>query len=240
MKFTHRPPPVRSIVGRMRDRYKKDLYGAAQYATDKATTRAATHIRARIQRVRLGRLAGAVGNTSSLRKRQTPDSPYGAIYARGGDESRAGQALEAYGTGVTIRARKGNWLAFATNAVPRSFGRKMEKDFAGRRVTLGRYIDGGLATSIGTLYFKPINRELAYFVLRNVTLHPKTHRAKPAGPRAPRTRVAAAEVVAFVLIRVTTRAKRFDKNRIVRSYANQVPDLIAEYLDRLHESPIIG
>lgn len=239
MRFTHRPPNVRSIVGRMRERHKRIVYAAAQYATDKATRDAAVHMRARIARVGLGRLGGAVGNTSSLKKRQKPAMPYGAIYARGGDESRAGQALQAYGTGVTIRARRGSWLAFPTNAVPRSFSRRLLGALGGKRVTPGRFIDGGLATSIGTLYFKPIKKDLAYLVIRNVTLDPRTHRAKKAGPRAPRTRIAAKEVAAFVLIRVTRRAKRFDKDRIVGAYARQVPDHMAEYLERAYQSPIV-
>jgi len=208
----------------MRRRHDRALYRAAQFATEKASADAAVHIRARIQTVGLGRLAGAVGQTSSMKKGQTPTTPYGAIYARGSDESRAGQALEAYTQGVTIRARNKEWLAFATPAVPRVIGR--------RRLTPELYRQSGLVGSIGPLQFKPISANLAFLVVKNVTLHPRTHRAKAAGPRAPRTRVAAAEVVAFVLIRVTRRAKRFDKDRIVAAYSGQVPDLIADYMDR--------
>lgn len=224
----------------MKARYKRDLYGAAQYATDRASKGAQVRVQGKIRAVGLGRLSGAVGQTSSLRKRQKPRQPYGVIYARGGDESRAGQALEAYSTGVTIRARNGSWLAFATAAVPRTLARKMEGRLAGKRTSPLSYRLGGMQTSIGTLVFKPIRPGLAYLVVRNVTLHPKTHRAKRAGPRAPRTRIPAKEVIAFVLIRVTRRAKRFDKDREVRPEAARVPDYVFEYLEAAKRSPIVG
>lgn len=223
MRLTHKPPPVRSIVAGMRRRYKAALYKGAQHATDRASREAAQAIKARMRGVRLGRLSGAVGQTSSLRKGQTPKSPYGVIYPKGSDESRAGQALHAYTVGVTIRTRNKEWLAFGTPAVPRTVGR--------RRLTPELYKRSGLQSAIGPLIFKPISRDLAYLVVRKVTLHPRTHRAKAAGPGRTRTRVPAAEVVAFVLIRVTRRAKRFDKDAIVRTYSGKVPDYIAEFME---------
>lgn len=223
MRLTHKPPPVKSIVAGMRRRYKTVLYRGAQYATDRASREAHQAVKARMKVARLGRLTGAVGHTSSMKKGQTPRSPYGVIYAKGGDESRAGQALYAYTTGVTIRTRDKEWLAFATPHVPRTVGR--------RRLTPELYKKAGLSSSIGKLEFKPINRDLAYLVVRKVTLHPRTHRAKAAGPRAPRTRIAAKEIVAFVLIRVTRRARRFDKDNIMRIYSGKVPDYIGEFMD---------
>lgn len=224
MRLTHKPPPVKAIVAGMRRRYKTGLYKGAQYATDRASREAHQAVKARMKAARLGRLTGAVGHTSSLRKGQTPKSPYGVIYAKGGDESRAGQALYAYTTGVTIRTRNKEWLAFGTPAVPRTVGR--------RRLTPELYKKAGLNSAIGPLIFKPISKDLAYLVVRKVTLHPRTHRAKAAGPGRTRTRIPAAEVVAFVLIRVTRRGRRFDKDNIMRIYSGKVPDYIAEFMER--------
>lgn len=226
MKFTHRPPPVARLVGREKRIYTKALYEAAQRGTDQGALGAQRRVKAKIAAVGLGRLAGAVGKTSSKAKGQRPRSPYGAIFVKGGDESRAGQALESYSRGAVIRARKGNWLAFATAAVPRVIGR--------RRTTPSLYRKSGMVARIGELIFRPTkNPNVALLVVRKVTLHPRTHQAKRAGPRTPRTRVPADEVTAFVLLRVTRRAMRFNKDREVAKAARGVPDRIAFELDRL-------
>ena len=224
-RFKHKPPPISRLIERDKARYKRALYRAAQEATDEASREAQGETKAKISAVGLGRLAGAVGQTSSKRKGQTPERPYGAIFARGGDKSRAGQALESYTRGATITARKGQWLAFATAAVPRTLNRK--------RVTPLIYRRGGLQTRIGPLQFVPINSKLAFLVVKNVTLHPKTHRAQRAGKGTPRTRVPAKQVVAFILIRVTRRAVRFNKDRVVAKVARTMPERLAEKMDRL-------
>lgn len=225
MKLTFKPPPIRQLVARDKRRYTAALYKAAQNVTDAASRDAQQGIQAKITQVGLGRLAGAVGQTSSKRKHQTPQSPYGAVFARGGDQSRAGQALESYTRGATITAKKGDWLAIATNAVPRTINRY--------RTTPMLYRRAGLQTSIGPLQFVRINANLAFLVVKDVTLHPRTHQAKRAGPGTPRTRIPAKQVVAFVLIRVTRRAMRFNKDRVVNTVANTLPDRMAAEMERL-------
>jgi hypothetical protein len=225
VKLTHRPPQVSKLIERDKQRYRRALYTAAQNATDSASREAQGATKAKISQVGLGRLAGAIGQTSSKRKSQKPNTPYGAIYARGGDQSRAGQALESYTRGATIRPKRGEWLAFPTAAVPRTLNR--------RRVTPMLYRRGGLQTRIGPLQFVQINSRLAFLVVKNVTLDPKTYRAKRAGKGKPRTRVPAKEVIAFVLIRVTRRAVRFDKDRVVGKIARTMPDRLREEMDKL-------
>src|SRR5690349_6918511 len=87
MKLTHRPPNVRSLVDRDKRRLERALYEAAQLGTEQTSIGAQRRVKAKIAAVGLGRLAGAVGQTSSRKKGQKPQKPYGAIYARGGDES---------------------------------------------------------------------------------------------------------------------------------------------------------
>lgn len=225
MKHIHRPPPVRSKLAADRKRHTKALYTAAQRATNGASQDARTALQAKITGVGLGRLAGAVGQTSSQRKGQKPRTPYGATFVKGGDESRAGQALQSYTRGATIRARRRNWLAFPTNAVPRTINR--------RKITPDLYKKSGLVTRIGQLHFVQVKPNLAFLMIRKVTLHPRTHRAKRAGPGRVRTRVPAKEVVAFVLIKVTRRAMRFNKDRVVHKVARTMPDRLAHEMKEL-------
>lgn len=210
-------------------RLAKAQHKAAVQATHHASQRAQKHIQAKVKSVGLGRLSNAVGQTSSLRKRQTEGRPYGVIYARSGSKSdigRAGAALEAYSRGSTITPHK-EWLAFATDAVPRLVG--------GRRLTPKLYNSSGMANSVGKLRFRAISQKLALLVVRNVSLHPKTGRAKALGPRRPRTRVVPdKDTVVFVLIRVTRRAKRFDKDTLVKLYHGKVPDYIARAMRDLY------
>lgn len=201
--------------------YQQDLRQASIIATDKAARRAQTSLKRVMRTAGLGRLGNAVGSTSTLRKDdRSGRTPYGVIFARGGDDSLAGGALEAYSQGVTIRAQQKQWLAFQTDALPRRIGRY--------RTTPERYNSSSLVQSIGKLRFKPGGPDRAYLVVDKVSLSPKNGRAKKLGPRKPRTRIVPdKEVVAFVLIRVTRRGRRFDKDVVIGQEASRMPDDLA-------------
>lgn len=231
VRVTVRVPDIRSIRGDM-ERVLKENRRAAIDATDIASKKAQKHIQAKMKSVGLGRLSNAVGQTSSKRKRQTAPGrdPYGVIFARGGDESRAGGALEAYSQGTTIRPKNGEWLAVPTKAAPRfvTVGGKR------RRLTPALWEAGGFNQRIGKLVFRQIRSNLALLVVRQVSLSPKTGQAKALGVRRPRTRIVPkGDTVVFILIKQTRRAKRFDKDDVVKFYADRVPDymrrLIADY-----------
>lgn len=208
-------------------RFKKAQERAALEATHLASQRAQKHIQAKMKSVGLGRLSNAVGHTSAKLKRQEDRTPYGVIFAKGGDESSAGGALEAYSQGATIRAKNGEWLAYATDAVPRLVG--------GRRMNPKRYLSNGFTSSIGKLIFRRIKPDLALLVVRNVSLSPKTGRAKALGKGKPRSRVVPdKDTVVFVLIKQTRRAKRFDKDQILRIYSNRVPDYLARIMKQIY------
>ncbi len=211
-------------------RIKALLKRAALDATDIAGKKAQVHVQAKIRSVGLGKLSNAVGFTSAKRKRQFDRTPYGVIFAKGGDESLAGGALEAYSLGTTITPQNGKWLAVPTKAAPRfvSTGGKR------RRLTPALWASAGLNQRIGKLVFRPVRSNLALLVVRRVSLSPKSGQAKALGQRAPRSRVVPkGDVVVFVLIRQTRRAKRFDKDQIVEYYSLRVPDymrrLLADY-----------
>jgi hypothetical protein len=179
--------------------------------------------------VGLGKLGNAVGQTSALKKKQL-DRTYGVIYAKGhtADDDRGAAALEAYSQGVTIRANRTTWLAFQTNAIPRRAGRK--------RMTPRLYQTQGLQAALGPLEFRPIRKDLALLVIKKVTVSPKTGRAKRDLGRKTRTRIPKKEVVAFILIKVTRRAQRFDKDLIVAIYHRKVPDYMREAIQAMRAS----
>ncbi len=212
--------------------YRRDLRTAAIIATDRASKEAQRAVQERIRSVGLGRLANAVGQMSAKRDRGfgPTDKPYGSIFARGGDDSQGGGALEAYSRGATITAGAGKqWLAIATNAVPKFItlgGRRF-------RTTPQLYKNSSLASSIGPLKFKPIGNGRALLVIERANVSPKTGRAKAPGARKSRSLISKKDVVAFVLIRVTIRAKRFDKDQVVILFAQRVPNYIQEALDAI-------
>lgn len=217
MRFGVGGPNVPRMVSQTRLRWRRDTERAARIATDRAARETQQHVKRRMRSVGLGRLGGAVGQTSALRKKQD-DRFYGVIYAKGKSkpDDRGAGALEAYSEGVTIRARNTTWLAFQTTAVPRRAGRK--------RMTPFRYQTMGYQAALGPLEFRPINSKMALLVIKKVSLHPKTGRAKRAGPGRSRTRVDKKEAVAFILIKVTRRAQRFDEKLIAQVYAKRVPE----------------
>lgn len=229
MRFTTKHPDPRRAFEQAKREYRRDIRRAELVATDRASKAAQKAIQTKIRAVGLGKLGGAVGQTSALRKRiGSGDNPYGVIFARGGDESSGGGALEAYSRGALITAQRGKWLAFPTRAIPRFInagGRRF-------RTTPELYKASGLVTSIGRLVFKPISSSRAVLVIQKVTLSPKTGRAKADTGRRTRTRIREKEVIAFILIRVTRRAQRFDKDAIVQGPASKMPEYLAEEMER--------
>lgn len=206
--------------------YRKDLRAAAIIATDRASKEAQRGIQERIVSTGLGRLSRAVGQTSTMLERSAGD-PYGVIFAKGGDDTLAGGALESYSRGSTIRPGPGkNYLWFPTDAVPRFVVDGGKR----KRLTPEIYLRSGLVSRIGPLQFKPIGNGRALFVVKRVSLSPKNGRAKAQGPRATRTRIAKKEVIAFIGIRVTRRAARFNKDGVVSFYARRVPQYMQEAL----------
>jgi hypothetical protein len=219
--YTRQGPAMRDVV-------LPSLRRASHYATDKAIDDAKRVTRNTIRNVRLGRLANAVGATSSLKKRKTAGGAYGVIYARGGEYSRANQALMAYTEGARIMPTGGRkWLAYPTKA-------------AGRLVRLpiprigGRgYANFKNQPSRGPrLRFVPFGPRRAALVLDDASVSNKTGRAKPMGKRLGRGATAKRFVVMFWLIRFTTRAGRFDQHAIVRRSGEKIGTYVEEFQAR--------
>lgn len=221
-------PDPASTFRREKAQYERDLRRAQIYATDRASREGQGVLRDKMRSVRLGRLGNAIGQTSTLRKGGKGGKPYGVLYARGGDQSRAGGALESYTRGARIEPTDAEWLWIAQAPVPKKIGRK--------RTTPALFMQSDLMGSIGKLEFRPLGvvkgEEMALLVIKRVSVSPKTGRAKALGPRGTRTRVSMKEVVAFVGVRITIRAKRFDKDVTLMPVSRMVPQWAAEELSR--------
>lgn len=224
--FTTSKPDL-SALRREGDRLKKLHERAALEVTDLTIQKAHKHIQAKMRGVGLGKLANAVGWTSAKRKGQRDRTPYGVVFAKDGDESLSGGALESYSRGAKITPKNGSWLAVPTAAAPRlvsAGGRR-------RRLTPALWAAAGLNQKIGKLIFVQISSTSALLIVRGVSLSAKTGQARALGKRAPRTRIVPqGNTVVFVLIRQTSRAKRFDKDDIIQFYANRMPDYMARTL----------
>lgn len=231
MRFTVEIPDIRRQIGLARQQYEKDIRRAALVSTDRQSKQGQRRIQAKIKAVGLGRLGGAVGQTSALKRRQTgrKDNPYGVVFARGGDESQGGGVLEAYSRGADIRPRRGEWLWISTRAVPRYVsmgGRRM-------RLTPEIYRASGLVAKLGPLVFIQKSSNRAVYLIKKVTTSPKTGRAQRDTGRKLRSRIRQDAVVAFVGIRNTRRAQRFDKDREAAFEAARGPEYMGEEMLRL-------
>lgn len=204
------------------------LRGSGQYAVDKATRLARDKTKSTIQAAGLGRLANAVGWTSSKQKGASPDdeNAWGAVYARGKTEGRGNQALMAYSQGAVIFPTAGKkWLAFASKAIPTRSNRF--------KMTPARYNASGLTESIGKLRFVATkNPRVAFLVAVDVTVSRKSGRAKGFAGRTPRGSDREKSVIAFVLIRYTSRARRFSQKEIMQFAVASIPGFAAEYNER--------
>lgn len=227
MSFGIKTPDIKRDVARA----KRDLVRAHRRAAIEATHQASYEGRAalqsRMRSVGLGKLGNAVGHTSTKRKRGGGD-PYGVWFARGGDQSRAGGALEAYSRGATIRPENGKWLWIPTAAIQRRI-----KIGTGRyRLTPARWIGSSLEQTVGKLVFRLIRPDRALLVVQKVSISTKTGRAKAQGKRRSKTQIPTREIIAFVGVRITRRAKRFDKDQVAAAASRRVPELMAAHLAR--------
>lgn len=206
------------------------LRGAAHYATDRAIQDAKKESRAKIRAVRLGGLANAVGAASSLRHprdRGRSNRAWGAIFARGGQFSRANQALMSYTKGALIAPTAGRrWLAYPTQAAGRVTRLPVPK-IGGRGYANFKNQPSRLRGV--KLSFVQFSANRAAFVLKNASVSRKTGRAKPAGKRIGRGADRRGFVVMFWLIRFTRRAARFDQDAIVRDNGRSIPRYVREY-----------
>lgn len=198
---------------------------AALIATDRASSGGKTGIRSDMAGVGLGRLGFALGSGSDLQKngrvRRFGNSGFSAsgwIYVRTRSERSLG-ALKIYSEGGDILPVTGKWEWIATDNVPKRIGRY--------RSTPRRYMQSGLASSVGPLVFIPGRHSgEALLVVKNVTTRtagrPNPRRAPRSG-RARAGREVQDMIVMFVGIKRTSRAQRFAPRERYREQQAALP-----------------
>lgn len=200
---------------------RRILERAAHQAVDRRIRNAQQRTRRAISSAGLGKLGNAVGVTSSYTKgKRAGPNAWGAIYAKGGDNSLAGGALDAYSRGTTIRPLKGQWLWYQTPAL----ARKIKIGTGLYRLTPERY--NMMGQPLGPLKFRRISTNFAIlYADGKFRVNPKG-RAKLAGPRAPHAQ-RRNRVTVFLGIKNTRRGKRFDQTKITEGESALVGATIA-------------
>lgn len=225
-------PPERHIFARFRDASLSRLQRGMAKATAEAAEDARREMQGAMQATGLGRLGRALRGGSDHRLGRVGRGDGRALFrtsgwvvVRGGE--RAEGAVAAYSEGAQIVPRKGRWLAYATDAIPKRSGRY--------RMTPARYVAAGLDQRIGPLKFIPGERPGRAYLIAEGPLtigDPGTHRGKARRlPKSGRTTRAKREfVIAFILVRATRRSARLDPERIAAAAATRVPALLAKHM----------
>lgn len=217
-------PPSAADYERAADDQRAALERANARAVDRATTIGAQRMKETIQARGLGRLSGAIGSTSSYKKGQRDGgASWGAVFAKGGDDSLAANALQIYSEGGVISPVKGSWVWFQTDALKRRIGEGRRKN----RMTPARYIAAG--NPLGPLFFRRKSPQVAELFVKGVLQSAKTGRARLPGVR---NRKQTTLVVLFVGLPYTARQQRFDADVPMQAASDQVPDLIADELSK--------
>lgn len=183
---------------------------AALVATDRAALAAKGGIREDMSGARLGRLGMAIGAGSDARKNgrvhrfgNSGFSASGWTFIRSRSERTVG-AIKIYSESGEILPTKG-WMWIPTDNVPKRVGRY--------KMTPARYMESGLASSIGPLVQIPGRHAgEVLLVVNKVSVRPS---GRPNPRRLPRTgraragRQAVDQLVMFVGIKRTSRPQRF-------------------------------
>jgi hypothetical protein len=223
MRFTERPPNLDQIDRNLRDRERR-VTAAARVVIPAKTREAQQRQRTNMRAAGLGGLTNAVKSKSGAGKDlRGNDNAYGVIYADNGDESRAGQALQAYSQGTTIQPVRGNWLWFQTDAIRRVA--KIPGDTRRGRMTPERYRRQG--SPLGKLEFALLSPRLAKLYVEVADISVKTGLASRPGKRMSRTKVRSKRVTIFWGIKKTSRAQRYDPQATVQQAFREIPAEIA-------------
>lgn len=221
MRFQVRRNDFRREIAKAKAEYRKQTKRAALIATDRASRVGQVDIRAKMKSVELGRLERAVGQTSALRKGQKDRDPYGVVFAKGGDKSRAGQALQAYTRGAQISPIKGRWLWYPTPAAMKRINRY--------KASPGRYIAAG--SPLGELKFRVVSPKAAIAFIEKGAISVRTGRARRAPKRRSKLSIPQRRIILFRGIRKTYRAVRFDHRTIMGRQSRKVPLYMTEALN---------
>lgn len=223
-------------IGRYRSFQKlasRRMEAAALIATDKAAEAGKQLIRQQMASAGLGRLGYGLGSTSDLQRtgqvfRQAGGfSASGVIYVRGRSPRTRG-AIEAYTQGAQILPKRGRWLWYATDQIPRVTGRV--------RMTPELYKERGFEEKIGPLVRVNGKGGTPLLIVRKVGVSAagkkRSARAFNSKGQPRRGQVAAQFIVAFIGIPRTSRRARVNITQLMRAVQKDLPLFFTDALER--------
>ncbi|WP_417615297.1 hypothetical protein [Parasphingorhabdus sp.] len=221
------PPKSQFDVFRIASQQR--IEGAASRAVHREGRRAVSDIRTAMQSARLGRLGKAIDSTSDLdkgrvhRRGRSSFSVSSAVHLRTRSERTIG-AIESYTAGAEISPRRGRWLWFATDEIPKLTGSGKRKF----RLTPELYRKNGLEAKIGPLVFVRSVNGSPLLVVKNATVNqggkPRSAKSRLKKGGLPKGQRAKDFIVAFVGIPRTARAARIDVPAMMESARQRLPE----------------
>lgn len=191
--------------------------------------RAVSDIRAAMQSARLGRLGLAIGSTSDLdkgrvhRRGRSSFSVSSAVHLRTRSERTIG-AIESYTAGAEISPRRGRWLWFSTDEIPRITGKF--------RMTPELYRKNGFEQKIGPLVFVKSVNGSPLLVVKTASVseagRPRSAKSRTKTGRLRKGQRAKDFIVAFVGIPRTARAARINVRAIMEAAVSRLPQTFNE------------
>lgn len=221
--------PPKSQFDTFRVASQQHIEGAASRAVHREGRRAVSDIRAAMQSARLGRLGQAIGSTSDLdkgrvhRRGQSSFSVSSAVHLRTRSERTIG-AIESYTAGAEISPRRGRWLWFSTDEIPRVTGKY--------RMTPELYRKNGFEAKIGPLVFVRSVSGTPLLVVKDASVNAggKARSAKSRTKKGGLRKGQRAKdfIVAFIGIPRTARAARINVPAMMEAARQRLPQTFNE------------
>lgn len=221
------PPQSQFDVFRLASQQR--IEGSASRAVHREGRRAVSDIRAAMQSARLGRLGLAIGSTSDLdkgrvhRRGRSSFSVSSAVHLRTRSERTIG-AIESYTAGAEISPRRGRWLWFSTDEIPRITGKF--------RMTPELYRKNGFEQKIGPLVFVKSVNGSPLLVVKTASVseagRPRSAKSRTKTGRLRKGQRAKDFIVAFVGIPRTARAARINVRAIMEAAVSRLPQTFNE------------
>lgn len=225
------PPKTAFDVFRLASQQK--IEGAASRAVHREGRRAVSDIRAAMQSSQLGRLGQAIGSTSDLdkgrihRRGRSSFAVSSVVHLRTRSERTIG-AIESYTAGAEITPRRGRYLWFSTDEIPRVTGKY--------RMTPELYRKNGFEAKIGPLVFVKSVNGSPLLVVKTASVseagRPRSAKSLTKRGKLRKGQRAKEFIVAFVGIPRTSRAARINVRAIMEEAKQRLPESFNQEMRR--------
>lgn len=221
--------PQKSQFDAFRIASQQRIEASASRAVHRDGRRALSDIRAAMQSARLGRLGLAIGATSDLdkgrvhRRGRSSFSVSSVVHLRTRSERTIG-AIESYTAGADINPRRGRWLWFSTDEIPRVTGKY--------RMTPELYRKNGFEQKIGPLVFVRSVNGSPLLVVKTASVsasgRPRSAKGLTKRGKLRKGQRAKEFIVAFVGIPRTARAALVNVPAIMEEARQRLPQTFNE------------